>query len=247
MTAAGVPALASADAAVFSDAQKTAIEQIAHDYLIKNPSILVDMSNELQKQQSIAQQNVAKQAITDNIAQVLGGTLSMAGNPKGDVTLIEFFDYQCIHCKKIKPTIAQLIQKNPNLRVIYKEFPIFGKTSETASKVALAAGMQGKYSAFQDALLKIENKLDDTAIFDAAKSVGLDVSKVKTDMTSKAVTDSLASNEQLAEKMHLMGTPAFIIIATPGGQWKPNGMINFIPGAASEEALQNLITQAVAH
>ena len=234
----------AAPAAVFSDQQKQEIEHIVHDYLLKNPSILVDMSNELQKQQAMAQQSVAKKVINDNAGQVINGTLSIAGNPKGDVTLVEFFDYQCIHCKKIKPTVAQLIQKNPNLRVVFKEFPIFGKTSEIASRAALAAAMQGKYLALQDALLKLDKKLDEQTVLDTAKSVGIDIAKLKTDMNSKAVSDTLTDNEQLAEKMHLMGTPAFIVIQTPGGQWKTNGVINFVPGAASEATLQDLIKQA---
>jgi protein-disulfide isomerase len=249
MTLISSSVVAQADpvAPLFSAAQKTEMEQVIRDYLIKNPTILVDMSNELQKQQAAAQQSSAKKAINENAAQVINGALSMAGNPKGDVTLVEFFDYQCIHCKKIKPIIAQLIQKNPNLRVVYKEFPIFGKTSETASKAALAASMQGKYAALQEALLKVEKKLDDQTIFDTAKSVGVDINRLKADMTNKAVTDALADNEQLAEKIHLMGTPAFIVMQTPGGQWKPNGVINFVPGAASETVLQDLIAQATPH
>ncbi|MCP0914192.1 MULTISPECIES: DsbA family protein [Legionella] len=231
-------------AETMSAEQKKEIEQIIHDYLVNNPEVLVEASQALQQKQQQSMQEQAKGAIIENAEQLFNEKLAIAGNPKGNVTLVEFFDYQCIHCKKMKPIISALIKKDANLRVIYKEFPIFGKSSELASQVALAAAMQGKYQQMHDALLDLNKRLDETIIMDAAKSVGLDLEKLKKDMESKQVMDALNANRELAEKMHLMGTPAFIIAATPGGQFKKDSEPAFIPGAASEETLQDLIKKA---
>lgn len=190
-------------------------------------------------------QQEAQQAISQNTQPLFSDSLAVAGNPKGDVTLVEFFDYQCIHCKKMAPVISDLIKKNSNLRVVYKEFPIFGKSSDNASRAALAAAMQGKYLQMHEALFKQDKRLNDQAIENSAKSVGLDINKFKTDMNSKTVTDALDANRQLAEKLRLMGTPAFIVGSTPAGQFKQGSQPTFIPGAASAESLQELITKAV--
>jgi protein-disulfide isomerase len=227
-----------------TDEQKKQIEKVVHDYLINNPEILLEMSQILQQRQQQTMQLQAKAAILENANQLLNENLSVAGNPKGDVTLIEFFDYQCIHCKKMAPIISNLIKQNKNVRVIYKEFPIFGKSSELAARAALAAALQGKYLTMHNALFNQENRLTEQSIMDAAKSVGLNVAKLKADMDSKPVTAALDASRQLAEKLHLMGTPALIIMATPAGKLKEGSTPVFIPGAASEESLQELLKKA---
>ncbi len=231
-------------AANMSPEQQKDVEKVVHDYLVNNPEVLVEASQALQQKQQQNLQEQAKSAISENAAALFSGKYAIAGNPKGNVTLVEFFDYQCIHCKKMMPIIDALVKNDKNLRVIYKEFPIFGKGSEMASQVALAAAMQGKYQQMHDALLKLEPRLDDKLVMDTAKSIGLDMTKLQKDMASKVVTDELDANRQLAEKIHLMGTPAFIIAATPAGQFKANSVPAFIPGAASQEALQDLIKKA---
>jgi len=231
-------------AANMSPEQQKDVEKVVHDYLVNNPEVLVEASQALQQKQQQNLQEQAKSAISENAAALFSGKYAIAGNPKGNVTMVEFFDYQCIHCKKMMPIIDALVKNDMNLRVIYKEFPIFGKGSEMASQVALAAAMQGKYQQMHDALLKLEPRLDDKLVMDTAKSIGLDMTKLQKDMASKVVADELDANRQLAEKIHLMGTPAFIIAATPAGQFKANSVPAFIPGAASQEALQDLIKKA---
>ncbi|AHE67780.1 protein-disulfide isomerase [Legionella oakridgensis ATCC 33761 = DSM 21215] len=211
---------------------------------MNNPEVLIEASQALQQKQQQSMQEQAKAAIAENAEQLFTENLAVGGNPKGNVTLVEFFDYQCIHCKKMKPVINELIKKDKNLRVIYKEFPIFGKTSELASQAALAAAMQGKYQQMHDALLSVDKRLDETVIMDTAKSIGLNLEQLKKDMEGQKVADALKGNRELAENMHLMGTPAFIIAATPDGKFKKDSDPAFIPGAASEEALQDLIQKA---
>ncbi|CDZ77497.1 Thiol:disulfide interchange protein DsbA precursor [Legionella massiliensis] len=243
---AAIAAAANTDASTspMSDAQQKQIEKIVHDYLVANPEVLLEASQALQQKQQQAMQVQAQAAIQSNADKIINDNLTVAGNPKGNVTLVEFFDYQCIHCKKMAPVISDLAKQNGNLRIVYKEFPIFGKSSETASRAALAAAMQGKYMAMHDALIKQDGRLNDDMIMSAAKAAGLNVAKLKADMNSKTVTDALNANRQLAEQLHLMGTPAFILAATPDGKLKQGTTPTFIPGAASEESLQELIKSA---
>lgn len=227
-----------------SDAQRKDIEKIIHEYLVANPEVLLEASQALQKKEQQNMQQQAQSAIKDNASSLFEGKLTTVGNAKGNVTVVEFFDYQCIHCKKMSPIINGIIKKDSDVRVIYKEFPIFGKSSEMASRAALAAGMQGKYLPMHEALLKIEKRLDEKTIMDAAKSLGLDMKKLSTDMQSKEISDILEANRALADKLHLMGTPAFVIAATPAGQYKEGSESSFVPGAASEESLQEMIKKA---
>ncbi len=224
--------------------QKQQFEKIIHDYLVQNPEVLIEASQVLQKRQQEAMQKDSKTAITKYAADLAMGDLAVAGNKEGDVTLVEFFDYQCIHCKKMATVVDALVAKNKNLRVVYKEFPIFGKESELASKVAMAAAMQGKYIALQHALFKIDGHLNEQKIMDLAKANGVDMKKLQADMNSPKIADTLKANRELAEKIRIMGTPAFVVLSTPKGKLNQNAETAFIPGAASENALQELINKA---
>ena len=227
-----------------TDAQKQQIQKVVHDYLVSNPEVLLEASQALQQKQQQNMQQQAQSAILDNTDDIFQGKLTTVGNPKGNVTVVEFFDYQCIHCKKMAPILDSIVKKDSDVRVVYKEFPIFGKSSETASRVALAAGMQGKYLQMHNALLNLDKRVDDQVVMDAAKSLGLDMTKLKKDMSSKEVSDVLDANRQLAEKLHLMGTPAFIVGSTPDSKFKKGTEPSFIPGAATEQSLQELIKKA---
>ena len=238
--------LAHADApTTFTPAQKVEIGQIIRDYLVKdNPAVLIEASQALQSQQQAQVQKKAQTAIAQHGGALVGGNLTVAGNPKGDVTLVEFFDYACGHCIKMKPVINALIEKNPNLRVIYRVFPIFGKESETASRVAIAAAMQGKYGDIHAKLFNGEHQLNEEKILSIAKKSGLDMSKLKIDMNSSKVSSILDESRKLAEAIHLMGTPAFIVLSTPNGEFKSGSESTFVPGATSQANLQDLIKKA---
>jgi len=224
--------------------QKQHMEQVIHDYLVNHPEVLLEASQALQKKQQDEAQQVAKSAINKHADQLFKPDGAVTGNLKGAVTIVEFFDYQCVHCKRMKPIMSEISKKNANVRVIYKELPIFGKRSETASRAALAAAKQGKYEAMQAALLKLEKRLDDALVMSTAESVGLDMAKLKQDMKSKAIDDELAANHTLADNLNLMGTPAFIVASTPNGEFNAAYEPTFIPGAATVEALQDLVEQA---
>ena len=235
-----------ADNNTFTPEQKKQIEQVIHDYLVGKPEVLMEASQALQAKQQETMQKEAKSAIGKYAPELLSAKLAVAGNSKGNVTVVEFFDNQCIHCKKMDPIIVEMIKKNPDVRVVYKEFPIFGKNSEFASKAALAAAMQGKYIPFHEALLRLDKPLDNDVVLETAKTAGLDMTKLKTDMDSKVVSDELDATHKLADHMHLMGTPAFVILTTPGGVFKVGSEPSFIPGGTSAESLQGMIDKAAA-
>ncbi len=228
----------------FSADQKKEMEQVIHNYLVTNPEVLIEASQALQTKQRQDMENQAKSAIQSNAKDLFSGDMTVMGNPKGNVTLVEFFDYQCVHCKKMAPVIEKLVKDNNNVRVIFREFPIFGKSSDLASRAALAAALQGKYKEMHTALLKQDQRLNEKLIMDTAKSIGLNVDKLKKDMDSEKVVAELKQTRMLADKLHLMGTPAFIIAGTPNGQFSMEAETSFVPGAASQEALQDMINKA---
>jgi protein-disulfide isomerase len=203
----------------FTDAQKKEIGEVVRDYLLKNPEILLEVSQELDRRQKEAEASQRGQALAENADALFRHPGDfVAGNPKGDVTLVEFFDYNCGWCKKGFPEVLSLIEKDKNLRVVMKEFPIFGGDSDYAAQAALAANKQGKYWELHTALLGHEGKVTKEIVDETAKAHGLDMDKLKADMESPEVLKILADNRALAQALAINGTPAFIIDdqITPG-------------------------------
>lgn len=134
------------------------------------------------------------------------------GNPNGDVTVIEFFDYQCPFCKAAEPRLKELVKKDGNIKFVIKDFPILSPVSIVASKAALAADMQGKHAEFHNALMGHRGPLEDAArVFKIAGNVGLDIEQLKQDMNSTAVTDQLFENFNLARKLRINVVPGYIV------------------------------------
>ena len=135
----------------------------------------------------------------------------VAGNPKGDITVVEFFDYNCGYCKRGFHNIRELIEKDSNVRVVFKELPILSKDSEEAAKIALAARAQGKYWELHQALIDSKGRVTEAFALETAGKLGLDVEKLKADKDSDAVKGELARVEALARKMNITGTPHFLV------------------------------------
>lgn len=132
------------------------------------------------------------------------------GNPQGDITLTEFFDYNCPSCRKMLGPIEQLIRADPGLRVVMWEWPMFGDDSENATRVALASMQQGKYLPMHKALLAIKGKADANSAMRAARANGLDIARLERDMTHENIEKHITTSFQLADHMGLVGTPSFI-------------------------------------
>lgn len=165
------------------------------------------------------------------------------GNPNGKVSLVEFFDYQCTHCIAANPTVVAVMKSNPELRVIYKEFPLNSGVSTFAAKAALAANMQGKYFAFHDALMRAGGGLTEAKVLEIAKTTGLNLDKLKVDMDGPEVAAALKANYKLAQALGISGTP--VIIGAPSDLQTTSNTtgVFYILGAPEYTYLQNLISQ----
>ncbi len=233
------PVAAPAPLAPLTAAQKVQIDQEIHAYLVANPDILIEMSQKLQAKQQQDILDKASKVIPANVQLLAHDPMSpVAGNALAKVTVVEFFDYQCPHCKAMVPALDALILANKNVRVVYKEMPIFGPESEFASRAALAANKQGKYQAFHRALMKSEGRLTDQQILDIAKSVGLDVNKMQAVMNSPDISKELQSTGQLAQQLGLPGTPGFVVLSDTAGKVE----FRFIPGQTTQAQLQQAVT-----
>lgn len=207
-----MPVVGPAIAASFDDAQKAELNELIRSYLIEHPEILREMSQKLQESERQAEEKVRGAALTTQTAAIYKTTGdNVLGNPKGDVTIVEFLDYNCGWCKKSMTEMQSLIESDKNLKVIFKEFPIFGENSEYAARGALAAGMQGKYWPLHVAMFSHEGQVTKEVVDELAKAQGLDMDKFKKDMTDQTVIDTIATNYELAKSLQLNGTPAFII------------------------------------
>ncbi|WP_247872497.1 DsbA family protein [Azospirillum sp. TSO35-2] len=224
---------ARAQSASFDSSQKSAIEKIVRDYLMEHPEVILQAVDAMQERQKTAEAERARQALTENRQDLTRNPADpVAGNPQGDVTVVEFFDYQCGYCKAVQADTQKLIKDDPKLRFVLKEFPILGPASVVASKAALAARAQGKYMELHTALMAQRGQLDEAVIMRLAKSVGLDTDRLKKDMESPDVLKVIASNQALAEKLNIHGTPGFVF----GDE--------LVPGAIKLDDMKRLVEAA---
>ena len=230
LTALAVPPLtapARADTSGISDAE---FGKRVRDYLMQNPEVLRDVLQELERKERARQAQATQDTIKAQAASLFRAEGDLViGNPQGDVTLVEFMDYNCGYCKRSFADVMKLIETDKNLRVVIKEFPILGPSSIAASRAALASAKQGKYKELHTALMGHKGALTDEAIFELAKSAGLDVDKLKADMNDAGVAARIEQNHQIASALGIDGTPAFVIDQ------------QLIPGAMGFEALSAAI------
>ena len=207
------PAPAAAEPARgFTPAQRKEIEAIIKDILINNPEVLLEAQNALEAKMDKIQAERMAVAIKEHAGELFRPAGSpVVGNVKGDVPVIEFFDYNCGYCKKAFVDLAKLIDKDKKVRVILKELPILSKGSEEASRVALAAKMQGKYWEFHRAMLESQGQANEASALRVAEKLGLDMARLKKDMASAEVKKEIDDTRQLATKMGIQGTPHFIV------------------------------------
>ena len=202
-------------------------------YLMANPEVLVDAMAELEKKQDNQRDSAAQKGIQDNQAALLRDPETPStGNPNGDVTIVEFSDYQCPYCKKAHGAVTATLAADSKVKLVYKDLPILGEASKVAAVAALASIKQGKHEAFHNALMANTAKLDTDLIFKIAASVGIDVALLQKDMGDPKIKEIIARNMALAEELGVRGTPAFVV----GKQ--------FVPGAVDADALAKMIADA---
>jgi protein-disulfide isomerase len=201
--------------AAMTDVQRQAIETVVREYLLKNPEVLQEAMAELEKRQQEAQK-VAQASALKETRDILHNSPHgfVAGNPNGDVTLVEFFDYNCGYCKRALTDLQTLIKGDPKLKVVLRDFPVLGPDSLEASKVALAAKQQlkgDKLFDYHTRLLESRGRVNGERAIAVAKEMGLDIAKLQKDMQAADIQAALQENVGLGDKLGLSGTPAFII------------------------------------
>jgi protein-disulfide isomerase len=207
------PAPAAAAAAMFSDMEQREVEAIIRNYLMANPEIIRDAITELQRKEDAAARMAQAQVITDNAALLFDSPREVVlGNPDGDVTLVEFFDYNCGYCRRAHVDMQQLIADDPNLRVVLKEFPILSEESVQAAQVAAAVLLTApeKYGAFHEAMLLEPGQADGALALSVAEDLGLDVDAVQAAADSEDAREIIAESRMLAEQLQLTGTPSYV-------------------------------------
>jgi protein-disulfide isomerase len=206
---AATPALTTTS---FSAEQRRDFEALIKDYLLRNPEVMIEVQTALEAK--MEKVNAEKMAVSlkENAKEIFQSpTAPVAGNPKGDVTIVEFFDYNCGYCKKALPDLASVMQSDKNVRVVLKEFPILSKGSEETAKVALAAKMQGKYWDFHLAMLNTQGQANEASALKVAEKVGLDMARLKKDVGSAEVKKEIDDTRALAQRMGISGTPHFLV------------------------------------
>ncbi|MFM1814692.1 MAG: hypothetical protein RLZ98_1387 [Pseudomonadota bacterium] len=213
---AGKPPLTAAvttpTTASFSADQENAIGEIVKAYLIKNPQVLVDAGQALEKLQREQQEAQAQKVLSEKKNEIFRSPLDFVyGNPKGDITVVEYFDYNCGWCKRALDEVVKIVEADPNVRVVMKEFPVFGgPPSVEAAKAALASMKQGKYWDFHTALMR-ERRVTPENLYQVAARIGLDVEKLKKDMAAPEIENTLRDNVQYGRMAGIDATPGFLL------------------------------------
>ncbi|MGH1456473.1 MAG: DsbA family protein [Alphaproteobacteria bacterium] len=200
-----------AQAAEFTDAQKQEMQTIIKDFLMDNPQVIIDAVEKYRTDQEEQMTKNAKENLASYKDSFMADHLPVAGNPKGDITVVEFFDYNCGYCRKAFEDIRKLIKTDENLRVVFQEMPILSPSSKTMAQMALAAHNQGKYFEMHTALMDYRGNQSDAAYYKLAADIGLDVAQLKSDMASESVAAALGKSTDIARKLGIRGTPGFII------------------------------------
>jgi protein-disulfide isomerase len=204
-----------------TDSERKALEDTLYQYMTQHPDVLLSALRAAEERAKADEDARARIALGERRHDILEDPTSpVAGNPQGDVTIVEFFDYRCPYCKQVEPALEALLREDGNLRLVYKEFPILGKDSVYATRMALAARKQGKYDAFHAAMMAAKGQINEAVVRQVAKSVGVDLDKADGDLHSAEIEDVIKRDNDLAQALDIRGTPAFII----GGELVPGAV-----------------------
>jgi protein-disulfide isomerase len=235
VAAAGAIALLDAVPAAAIDAKdRPAIEQMIREYLLKNPEVLRDAMLELQRRQAEAEAKERAEAVKSHAKLIYDSPRApVIGNRKGDVAIVEFFDYNCGYCKRALEDMTALTKSDPKIKFVLKEFPVLGQGSLEAAKVAIAVRMQdkdgSKYADFHRRLLSSRGEANRDRALAAAKDAGLDLAQIEKDLKSEEIEATLAESAVLADALGISGTPSYVI----GDE--------VVPGAVGAAALKKRI------
>ena len=211
-----IAGVTAASAQTFSEPQRGEIERIVRDYLLKHPELLQEVMVELERKQQTAEAEKARAAVKTHADALFNSPRQVTlGNPQGDVTFVEFFDYNCGYCKRALNDMTALMGRDPKLKVVLKEFPVLGPGSVEAAQVAVAVRMQDKsgkkYMEFHQKMLLGRGQADKARAMAVAKEIGLDMARLEKDLKSEEIAATLQESAKLAEALGLNGTPSYVI------------------------------------
>lgn len=222
-----------AQTALSPEAQEE-VRALVHDYIMNNPEVLVEALQAMEERER-AEAEARQLAALDDLKQALTANPAspVSGNPDGDITIVEFFDYQCGYCKRIMPDLVALLEDDPGVRIVWKEWPILGPASEAAARAALAVHRLApdRYLAFHREIMGERGRLTENKILRTLSELGLDLDEARAEMTSEAVGAYLAETADMARMLGLTGTPWLLVGDTP------------VPGAVGPERLRAIIAQ----
>ncbi len=203
-------------AQLVSPDQRGEIERIIREYLLSHPEVLQEAMAALEKRQQLAETEKHRAAVKQHAATIFNSPRQVTlGNPQGDVTMVEFFDYRCVYCKRAMTDMMELMAADPKLKIVLKEFPVLGEPSTHAAQVAVAVRMQDKtgkkYLDFHQKLLGGRADVDRARAIAVAREIGLDMARLEKDLASDEVRLTLEESFKLAEALGLNGTPSYVV------------------------------------
>ena len=211
---AAAPAAAQTDIGNMTPEERAAFGAEVRAYLLANPEVLTEVVDELTRQREEAQAAADRELIAAYAEQLYEDPRDyVAGNPEGDVTVVEFLDHNCPYCKKAHPEVLQLLEQDPNVRLVVKEFPILGPASIAASQVAMAALEQDPdlYPEFYETLMSHQGKVNERSVYSIAEGVGYDIDELEEAASATEIGDRIKANYQLGARLGIEGTPGFVI------------------------------------
>ena len=217
LLAAAVPAIDLARAQLFSPDQRGEIEKIIREYLLRQPELLQEVIAEMERRQQAAEADKHRAAIKDYSAAIFDSKRQVViGDPKGDITLVEFFDYNCGFCRRALADKIELMKADPKLRIVLKEFPVLGEGSTQAAQIAVAVRMQDKtggrkYFEFHQKMFGSRGQIDKARALAVVREIGLDAARAEKEMGSEEVQQTLAESFRLAEALGINGTPSYVV------------------------------------
>ncbi len=216
----------------FTADQKKEMEVLFKEYITNNPELILESVRKYQEDQERKVMQSAQENLKEYQSFFAQDDIPMAGNPEGDVTVVEFFDYNCGYCKKAFEDVQKIIAEDKNVRVVFMDMPILSPSSAKMSNISLAAHKQGKYFETHRALMDYRGSQSDEAFYKVASDVGLDMEKLKVDVESPDIQTFITKSKNMAQALGVRGTPGFVI----GDK--------VYPGYIGMDAMRNAIKEA---
>ena len=188
------------------------VKELVLEAIRENPEIVLEAVQIIERREQERQAAAAASVLSENRDLLENDpNAPVLGNPDGDVTVVEFFDYNCPYCRRVKPNIEALLDEDPNVRLVYREWPILGDGSVFAARAALAAREQGKYEEFHWALMGMQGRAEEASVIQVAQEIGLDIAQLRRDMQAPEIDAHIAASMEMSRQLGFNGTPSFVI------------------------------------